>query len=63
MIQDAYVNNRKSFILEFLYLEKYLALRTEQVLDQMKHMGNVASFTPIKPYGNCKTVNLCPALF
>ena len=48
----------KSLILEFLHLEEYLALRTEQVLDQRRSRGNVASFTPIKPYDNCKTDNL-----
>ena len=36
MIQNIYDQNRKSFILEFLYIEEYLALRTEQVLH---HMG------------------------
>ena len=41
MIQDTYDQNRKSFILEFLYTEEYLALRTEQVLHHMRKWGNV----------------------
>ena len=36
MIQDTYDWSRKSFILEFLYLEEYLVLRSEQMLDQMR---------------------------
>ena len=36
MIQGNYNQNRDSFILEFLYLEEYLALRIGQVLDQMR---------------------------
>ena len=36
MIQDTHDQNRKSFILEFLYLEECLVLHTEQVLDQMR---------------------------
>ena len=36
MIQGNYNQNRESFILEFLYLEEYLALRIGQVLDQMR---------------------------
>ena len=48
----------KKFILEFLYLEEYLALRSKQMLDQMRQRGNVASITTLKPFGNCKTVNL-----
>ena len=36
MIQNIYDQNRKNFILEFLYIEVYLALRTEQVLDHMR---------------------------
>ena len=36
IIQDTYDQDQKSFILEFLYLEEYLALLTEQVLDQMR---------------------------
>ena len=35
MTQDTYDRNQKSFILEFLYLEEYLALRSEQMHDQM----------------------------
>ena len=36
MIQNIYDQNRKSFILEFLYIEEYLALRTEQMLHHMR---------------------------
>ena len=36
IIQDTYDQDQKSFILEFLDLEEYLALLTEQVLDQMR---------------------------
>ena len=36
IIQHIYNQNQKRFILEFLYLEEYLALRTEQLPDQIK---------------------------
>ena len=53
----------KNFILEFLYLEEYLALRSKQILDQMSQRGNVASINTLKTFGNCKTVNLSSAPF
>ena len=36
IIQHIYDQNQKRFILEFLYLEEYLALSTEQLPHQIK---------------------------
>ena len=36
MIQNIFDQNRKSLILDFPYIEEYLALRTEQVLHHMR---------------------------